>query len=176
MAGVEDPRLEQLVGDYSGLIRRVIAHVCGRSYLDGQLGDDIEQEVRIALWKRLKSEQPIEDPASYIYVIARRETVHVLMRETSRREQPLPEGADEMPGTTETPLATLEAREIGRTIEAALQQLPPDRQRAVRAHLIGLDAGEIGMLTGWPYKSGQKSGEPGHARIEAGLEAGGAGE
>lgn len=151
MAGVEDPQFEQLVRDYAGLIRRVIARVSGRPHLTGQFQDDIAQEVFLALWKRLKREQPIEDPASYIFRVARREAIRVLMREASRRSQSLEDEHVELPSPHASPLAALEARELGRAVEAALQQLPADRQRAARAHLIGLDAAEIGVLTGWPY-------------------------
>ena len=151
MASVEDPRFEQLVRDYAGLIRRVIARVSGRPYLTGQLEDDIAQEVFIALWKRLKGEQPIEDPRSYIISMARREAIRALMREASRRSQPLADDHVELPSRRSSPLATLEARELGRAVEAALVQLPADRRRAARAHLIGLDTGEIGELTGWRY-------------------------
>lgn len=151
MADVEDPRFEHLVRDYAGLIRRVIAGVSGRPYLTGQLQDDIAQEVFIALWKRLKREQPIEDPASYIFRMARREAIRALMREASRRSQPLSDDHLELQGRRASPLSTLEARELGRAVEAALEQLPADRRRAARAHLIGLDAGEISALTGWSY-------------------------
>jgi RNA polymerase sigma factor (sigma-70 family) len=151
MPGVEDPRFEQLVRDYAGLIRRVIARVSGRPYLTDQLQDDITQDVFIALWKRLKREQPIEDPASYIFRVARREAIRALMREASRRSQPLADDHAEWPSPRASPLATLEARELGRAVEAALEQLPADRRRAARAHLIGLDAGEISALTGWSY-------------------------
>ncbi len=106
----EDPEFERLVRDYAGLIRRVIARVSGRPHLTGQFQDDITQEVLIALWKRLKSEQPIEDPASYIFRMARREAIRVLMREASRRSQPLPDDHLEMPSPRANPLATLEAR------------------------------------------------------------------
>jgi RNA polymerase sigma factor (sigma-70 family) len=151
MAGVEDPRLEQLVRDYAGLVRRVVAGVSGRPHLTDQLQDDIAQNVFIALWKRLKSEQPIEDPASYIFMMARREAIRALMGEASRRGLPLGEDHLELPSPRPSPLATLEARELGQAVEAALEKLPEDRRRAARAHLIGLDAGEISRLTGWSY-------------------------
>ncbi len=151
MAGVEDPKFEQLVRDYSGLIRRVIARVSGRPYLTGQLQDDIAQEVFLALWKRLKREQPIEDPTSYIFSVARREAIRLLMREASRRSQSLEDEHMELPSPQVSALSSLEARELGQAVEAALQQLPADRRRAARAHLIGLDAAEIGRLTGWSY-------------------------
>ena len=151
MAGVEDPQFEQLVRDYAGLIRRVIARVSGRPHLTGQLQDDIAQEVFLALWKRLKREQPIDDPASYIFRVARREAIRLLMREAARRSQSLEDEHLELPSLHVSPLAALEARELGGAVEAALQQLPADRRRAARAHLIGLDAAEIGALTGWSY-------------------------
>jgi RNA polymerase sigma factor (sigma-70 family) len=151
MAGIEDIPFEQLVRDYAGLIRRVIARVSGQPHLTGQLQDDIAQEVFLALWKRLKREQPIEDPASYIFRMARREAIRALMRESARRTQPLADDHEELPSPRPSPLAALEGSELGRAVEAALGQLPADRRRAARAHLIGLDAEEISRLTGWSY-------------------------
>jgi DNA-directed RNA polymerase specialized sigma24 family protein len=48
-------------------------------------------------------------------------------------------------------LEALQTQALGARIEAALRQLSPDRQRAVRARLMGLEYDEIERLTGWAY-------------------------
>jgi RNA polymerase sigma factor (sigma-70 family) len=144
-----DASLEQLVESYGALIRRVVAGVCGPAR--DLIGDDVQQEVLVALWKRLKGEQPIERPASYVYRAAVREAVRLLNRERERRAEPI-EGLD-LPGRYgDGPLANVEARQLRERIERALSGLPADRQRAARAHLAGFDVAEIMEMTDWPYQ------------------------
>jgi RNA polymerase sigma factor (sigma-70 family) len=139
--------LERLVESYGALIRRVVARVCGRA--DGLIGDDVRQEVLVALWKRLQSEQPIERPASYVYRAAVREAVRLLRRERARQADAIDELDVPADGT---PDAAVAARELGEKIEKALASLPSDRERAVRAHLAGFDVAEIMEMTDWPYQ------------------------
>ena len=37
-------------------------------------------------------------------------------------------------------------------LRASLESLPPDRARAVRAHLAGFSVQEVMALCGWPYQ------------------------
>jgi len=143
--------LERLVRDYSRIIRSAVAKVAGRRHLADRVVDDVEQEVRIALWKRLKSEQPIEHASSYVFKAARREAIRALRRETARRGDEPPEGWDQLEDPGAGPMEALQARALGARIESALRKLAPDRQRAVRARLMGLEYDEIERLTGWTY-------------------------
>jgi len=146
-----DEQLERLVREYSRVIRGAVARVAGRRHLADRVVDDVEQEVRIALWKRLKSEQPIDHPSSYVFKAARREAIRALRRETARRSEDPPEGWEQLEDPGGGPLESLQTQALGARIEAALGQLSPDRQRAVRARLMGLEYDEIERLTGWAY-------------------------
>ena len=143
--------LERLVRDYSRIIRSAVAKVAGRRHLADRVVDDVEQEVRIALWKRLRGEQPIEHPSSYVFKAARREAIRVLRREAARQSEDPPQGWDQLEDPGAGPMEALQTQALGARIEAALQQLAPDRQRAVRARLLGLEYDEIERLTGWAY-------------------------
>src|SRR5258707_6508691 len=71
-----DEQLEALVRQFSKLVRSVAARVGGTA--GRELADDVEQQVFLNLWKQLKREQIIENPSSYIYRCAVRETVRLL--------------------------------------------------------------------------------------------------
>jgi RNA polymerase sigma factor (sigma-70 family) len=146
-----DQQLERLVRDYARVIRSAVAKVAGRRHLADRVVDDVEQEVRIALWKRLRSEQPIEHASSYVFKAARREAIRALRRETARKNDDPPEGWERLEDPGAGPLEALQTQALGARIEAALQKLAPDRQRAVRARLVGLEYDEIERLTGWAY-------------------------
>ena len=146
-----EEQLERLVRDYARVIRSAVARVAGRRHLADRVVDDVEQEVRIALWKRLRSEQPIEHASSYVFKAARREAIRALRREAARRTEDLPQGWEQLQDQGAGPMEVLETQALGARIEAALRQLAPDRQRAVRARLMGLEYDEIERLTGWAY-------------------------
>jgi RNA polymerase sigma factor (sigma-70 family) len=148
---VRERELERLVREYSRVIRSAVAKVAGRRHLADRVVDDVEQEVRIALWKRLRGEQPIEHPSSYVFKAARREAIRVLRREAARQSEDPPQGWDQLEDPGAGPMEALQTQALGARIEAGLQQLAPDRERAVRARLLGLEYDEIERLTGWAY-------------------------
>ena len=59
---------ETLVRQHARLMAAAIRRVCGRRH--GALIPDVEQEVHLALWKRLGSGKEITHPASYLYRVA----------------------------------------------------------------------------------------------------------
>jgi RNA polymerase sigma-70 factor (ECF subfamily) len=146
-----EERLERIIREYSKVIRGAVARVAGGRHLADRVVDDVEQEVRIALWKRLQGEQPIEHTSSYVFKAARREAIRALRREAARRSMDPPEGWERIEDPAAGPLDALQNRALGERIETALGRLAPDRRRAVRARLVGLEYDEIERLTGWPY-------------------------
>ncbi len=146
-----DERLAALVRDYGHLIARAVARTGGQVVQNDR--DDIAQAVRVALWKRLASEQTIDHPASYVYKAAVRETVRAVTRARTRGDVPLePAAADAVPATAPGPEAGLEARERREALAAALGALAPERARAVKAHLAGFSVEELMRLRGWSYQ------------------------
>lgn len=146
-----DERLAALVRDYGHLIARAVARTGGQAVQNDR--DDIAQAVRVALWKRLASEQTIDHPASYVYKAAVRETVRAVTRVRNRGDVPLePVTADAVAAPAAGPEAELEARERREVLAAALGALPPERARAVKAHLAGFSVEELMQLRGWSYQ------------------------
>lgn len=143
-------RFEDLVRQYGRLIASVVGRVGGaRTSL---IKEDIQQQVLIGLWRQVEREQTIEHPASYVYRAAVRETVRAIRREAAREAQPL--GDDDVPVVERSadPYEAVAAREQAVHVEAGLASLAPDRARAVRGHLLGLEVAEIMRMYGWPYQ------------------------
>ncbi len=145
-----DEQLEKLVQGYAHVVRAAVAKVSRRR--DPDLGDEVLQRVAEALWRQLqRGEQTIEQPASYLYRCAIRETIRLLRREAAEGPvelDPISPIADDGPG----PEDALRARRLHEATDAALAELPPDRAAAARAHLAGFAVEEIMRLHGWPYQ------------------------
>jgi len=143
-------RFEDLVRRYGRLIASVVGRVGGaRTSL---IKEDIQQQVLIGLWRQVEREQTIEYPASYVYRAAVRETVRAIRREAAREAQPI--GDDDVPIAERSadPYEAVAAREQAVHVEEGLASLAPDRARAVRGHLLGLEVAEIMRMYGWPYQ------------------------
>jgi RNA polymerase sigma factor (sigma-70 family) len=149
-------RFAQLLESYDRLIRGIVGRVGRRLGLtrDNFLTrEDIEQEVRLDLWKQVARGQQIDYPATYIYKATIRETLRALRRTAARDTVSI-----ESSGVAETlhdavdPFHALAAKEQFREIILAIRCLAPDRQHAVRAHLTGFGFNEIMGLYGWSYQ------------------------
>jgi RNA polymerase sigma factor (sigma-70 family) len=138
------------VTNYGRLIAQAVRRVAGSSAANDV--DDIQQEVMLALWKRLSDERVIDHPASYLYKAAIREAVRALARVRRRAEESLDLDSSNEPRVDDDVEHTLIWRERQQRLETALNALAPDRARAARAHLSGLSVEEIMQLYGWSYQ------------------------
>jgi RNA polymerase sigma factor (sigma-70 family) len=140
-------KYEALVARYGRLIRSVVRRVGGAA--GPAVGEEIEQRILTELWKRCRSENPIEHPDTYVYRAAVRETVRVLRQESARGAEPL----TREPASVENddPHRRLEVKELESAVREVIGRLAPDRARAVRLHLAGFTVQEIMALCGWPY-------------------------
>lgn len=153
------------IAKYADLIRAAVARVAGRT--DPDLGDEIVQRVTIALWKRGdRGEQTIENPASYLYRCAVRETIRELRRVVADDPTPL---AEVPAAGSADPEAALRARDIALATEAAIVAMHPERALAVRAHLFGLTVEEIMAAHGWSYHKARNLIARGTADLRAAL-------
>ena len=71
-------QFELLVEGFGRLIAQAVRRVAGKA--SGNDLEDIQQDVMLALWKRLSREQSIDHPASYLYKAAIREAVRAVDR------------------------------------------------------------------------------------------------
>lgn len=151
-----EARFEALMVQYDRLIRSIVGRVGRRmgfrhdSFL---LREDIEQEVRLDLWKQVSRGQLIEFPATYIYKATIRETLRALRRQAARAMESIEsEGIAEKMTEPGDPFQVLMAKEKMGLIVLGLRTLTPERQEAVRAHLAGFQFQEIMIRFGWSYQ------------------------
>lgn len=142
--------------EHAGAVRAAVARVGGSA--GRSLREDIEQRVFLEIWKQVSREQTIDNPSSYIYRAAVRETVRVLKEERRKRggvtDQAALQGTEQgedVATEAPNPARIAQSRELGRVIHEAIGTLTAERQHAVRAHLAGLAAQDLMRLKGWTY-------------------------
>jgi RNA polymerase sigma factor (sigma-70 family) len=143
-------RFEALVSGFGRLVAHAVRRVAGTAAANDLA--DIEQDVLLSLWKQVSAEQDIAHPASYVYRAAIREAVRAVARVRRRAEDPLPESEAAAPQLAPDAERRVADREQREALRAALAALPPDRARAVRAHLAGWSVDEVMQMYGWSYQ------------------------
>ncbi len=135
---------ERLLDDFARLMSSAIRRVCGDRHRG--LIPDIEQEVRLALWKRLQGGERIQYPASYLYKVALTTALSFVRRigVSVPLERVLPA---ETPGAST--LGALLPVERATLLREALSKLAIEDARAVRAHLAGFSHVEVARIFGW---------------------------
>lgn len=157
-----------LVARYAGVIRSAVRRVAGPRA--DAIADDVAQIVMTGIWRQLERAQVIDAPSAYIYKAAIRETVRAMRRESHRAESAF-DDADAHASADGNPHQAVSLAELGAALEAALGALEADRQRAVRAHLSGLDVAEIMCLHGWTYQRARNLVARGMADLREALRA-----
>lgn len=139
-------RYERLVERYARVMAKAVRRVCGRRHR--ALVPDIEQEVRLALWKRLRRGNEIQHPVSYVYRAALT-TALAVVRRSAAEELPLEDGMHSIEIGPQQDERGLLPPERARLIEQVLEALPEDQARALRAWLSGFSHAEVAELFGW---------------------------
>ena len=139
--------LEALLVEHRARLRAAIARHCtARTGLDA---DEVEQEVRIRLWKALASETVIDHPASYLH----RVTLSVIV-DLLRKRQARPD-CDPVTAPDNLRAPSIDARDPQRlalqdaaaaALLAALGGLPERRRRPVQLHLQGFTTVQVARL------------------------------
>ncbi|MDW8480166.1 MAG: sigma-70 family RNA polymerase sigma factor [Xanthomonadales bacterium] len=137
---------------------------------------DLEQEVRIRLWRALADDRIGHAPASYVQRVVLTVVVDALRRVRPAQELPAAE-AEEALVERRDPEAAAGARERLERLERALVRLPLRRRQPVRLHLLGYGFAEIGRLVGVSPEGARKLVERGLAELRRELrETGGTGD
>lgn len=148
---------EDLLERYGGWLRQTLVRLCPSDL--GIQVDDLEQEVRLRVWKALERERDVRHPASFLYRVAATTTLDAMRRARTRRakdqqalaEDGTPEETTAAPLAHPGPSPELLARrhEVLAQADEVVRQLPPDRRRAVNLYLRGFSSNDIAELTGW---------------------------
>ena len=151
-------RLHKLLADYGAKVRSLIeAHGLGHYGIDPA---DIEQEVRIRLWKALERDRNAAFHTSFIQRVVLTTVIDAVRAANARPVEPLPaEGEIGDPGFIE-PAAGPEriasgVEEFDRIV-ACMAELPERRRKAVALHLQGFSLREIGEFSGTSEEAARK--------------------
>lgn len=138
----EELELERLIEENARLMASAV-----RSVARGDLVPDIEQEIRLALLKRLRSGAAIEHPSAYVYKVALT-TARTMMKRQSSREESIEDFAWEAEPQPESE-GRLRAAERKLLLKEVLSKLPKDQSTALRCYLAGLNHSEVASFCGW---------------------------
>ena len=136
--------LEDLLASYAGKVRSLIqGHHLDRHGIDP---DDVEQAVRIRLWKTLDQDQPAGFCASFIQRVVLTTVIDAIRAARSRESEPLPENEDSVAfvALTASPEDVAMHTEEIRHASELISSLPGQRGDAVALHLEGFSFQEIG--------------------------------
>lgn len=151
------PRLNQLLARFAARVRAQIAS--NRLIQQGIDPDDVEQEVRIRLWKALERDPNADFPASYIQKVVVTVMVDALRRAQARPAEALPEpeeGEAELPdGGIRPDRAASEAQQMA-CLGECLGALTPRRRRPLQLYLQGYALQELADLNGLTLDAARK--------------------
>lgn len=164
--------VEALLAQFGARVRQLVVQHCrGNQGLDA---DDVEQEVRIRLWKAIERDPDARLPASYIQRVVVSTVIDAVRRASARPAEPMPEEAesgdwlgDEGPG----PEGRASSRQEVEILRRCLQNITPRRRLPVELHLQGYVPQEIADLMGLTFDSAKKLVERGLKDLKARLRA-----
>jgi len=151
-------RLNELLAVYGVRVRRLIeGHGLGQYGIDPA---DIEQEVRIRLWKALERDRNAGFHTSYIQRVVLSTVIDAIRAANARPSEPMPDEGDETaPGLVEPragPEQTAGGEQDFDHVQACLAELPERRREAVILHLQGYTPREIGRFSGTSEEAARK--------------------
>lgn len=151
-------RLQQLLADYGAKVRALIeGHGLGQHGIDPA---DIEQEVRIRLWKALERDRNAAFHTSYIQRVVLTTVIDAIRAANARPVDPLPEAGETVDAAFVEPTAGPERSASGiedfDRIMACMAELPERRRKAVALHLQGFSLREIGEFSGTSEEAARK--------------------
>ncbi len=151
-----DRAIENIIADYARFVRQIIRKFVFRG--DGIDLEDIEQEVRLKIWKFLKSGNKIENLPSYIRKVAYSTTIDELRRMRIQKPPREPEtlkrvflGTGQISGESGdfSPEGRLESEEARQSIGALVETLSEDRKKVLNLFLSGMSIDEISKFLNW---------------------------
>lgn len=150
-------RLEAVLARFGARVRQAVEKHCqGNQGLDV---DDIEQEVRIRLWRAIEGDRIEDLHASYIQRVVVTAVIDAVRRAEVRQTSAMPEPGEE--AAIPELVAGGADRAVGdrqqvEAVMAAIDQLPARRRLPLKLHLQGYALGEIATLTGVSAESARK--------------------
>lgn len=160
-------RLHQLLADYGTKVRILVeGHGLAKHGIDGA---DIEQEVRIRLWRALEREPDAMFNSSFIQHVVKSTVIDAIRAANCRPTEPLPdenvEGISLIDPAASPELTAVDCQQV-ELLAQHLKRLPARRRAAVQLHLEGFTAQEVGERTGTSQEAARKMAERGLATLQ----------
>jgi RNA polymerase sigma-70 factor (ECF subfamily) len=149
-------KLQELLARFASRIRAQIAS--NALSLHGIDPDDVEQDVRIRLWKLLERDPNAELPASYVQKVVATAIIDAVRRAQVRAADPLPEAEDgfelrtAMPGPEVMASEALKMEALARCIAL----IPARRRRPLQLYLQGFGLQEAADVCGLTLDAARK--------------------
>ena len=151
-----DREIEGVIEKFALLVRQVIRNHVFQG--DGIDGEDIEQEVRLKIWKFLKKGNKVANLPSYIKRVAYSTTIDELRRMRTQKPSREPEtlkrvflGTGQISGKSGcfAPETGLDGEEARRSIGALVETLSEDRKTVINLFLSGMSLEDISRALKW---------------------------
>jgi RNA polymerase sigma factor (sigma-70 family) len=180
MAGPEDSvdqRLAQVLGDFGNRLSALLhGYRLDRHGVDPA---DIEQEVRIRLWKAIERDRFGAFHASYVQKVVATTVIDALRRAEVRAAEPLPEDDDEAGQLPEEGVGPEQSASDGERmggLQRCLGEIPERRRLPITLHLQGFSLQEIADVVGTSAEAARKLVSRGLEELKSKLRAQGHGE
>ncbi len=138
---------------------RIRAQIASNSLaLHGIDPDDVEQEVRIRLWKAIERDPNADLPASYIQRVVATVVIDAVRRAQVRAAEPLPEAEDgvELRASAPGPEATAADARKMEELARCIALIPSRRRRPLQLYLQGFGLQEAADVCGLTLDAARK--------------------
>jgi RNA polymerase sigma factor (sigma-70 family) len=170
-------RLQLLLLEYGAKVRALVeSHGLSRHGIDAA---DVEQEVRIRLWRAVERDRSAAFHASYIQRVVASTVIDALRRAQVRAAEPLPDESDDgvaLPDRTVGPEQSAGDEQQMERLRRCLDELPERRRLPIALHLQGFALQEIADLVGTSAEAARKLVSRGLEELKERLRDMGAGE
>lgn len=141
--------LEEITSSVHSIISKKFPH------LNGGDSEDIEQEVKLKIWKMVSNGKKIDNLKSYLWKVVYTTALDIM--ETQLKELPLETYLESM--TSVSPLfgelgkteSGIEKEELKKILEKIIDSLPPKRRTVLKLHLAGMDLDEMADFLNWTH-------------------------
>lgn len=152
---MEVGEIDSRIAEFSKLIKSVIMKLS--PHIDRMDLDDIEQEIKIKIWKELmKSEKKINNLGSYIWKVSYTTACRMLKDLSKQNIIPINESTGDHELYTkqkndldDQPDFQFEKTELYEAIEKSVELLKDSRRQVIKLYLLGMNRNEISSFYGW---------------------------
>lgn len=141
--------LEEITSSIHSIICRKFPHLNGGDY------EDVEQEVKLKIWKMVSNGKKIDNLQSYLWKVVYTTALDIM--ETQLKELSLETYLESMKSVS--PLSGelgkiesgIEKEELKMILEKIVDSLPPKRRTVLKLHLAGMDLDEMADFLDWTH-------------------------